>query len=64
MNKGVLLTLFLIIVVVIFFAISHHFIKQEAQRRTYLCDKQTADCGNKVTPSVPKGVCIPGGKCT
>lgn len=30
----------------------------------YLCDTTISDCATKIPSSIPKGVCIPGGKCT
>ena len=49
---------------------SYNTAKQEltkVHKTKYLCDKngaRTANCSKNPAPSLPKGVCAPGGKCT
>ena len=56
------------VVVVSFFFVSTEHIKQretaEINKPKYLCDTAVADCSNKNTSRITKGVCVPGGKCT
>lgn len=67
MNKYILVffVLFATAVSFFFFCMSHSMQKETASsnKPKYICDTAIADC-SKDTPGVPKGVCIPGGKCT
>jgi hypothetical protein len=67
MNKYALLFFVLFVVAVSFFFFHplHTTQKKTASNNKpkYLCDTAVADC-SKSNSGVPKGVCIPGGKCT
>lgn len=67
MNKYLLFPLILIgAIVSFFFFASFHSARKEtasANKSKYLCDSAVADCSKNI-PVIPKGVCVPGGKCT
>jgi len=49
------------------FVITHRSSQQEfgsVHKQKYLCDKTITNCNNNDSPSVPKGVCKPGGECS
>jgi len=68
MNEKTRLILLITILAVVSFVLLRIFTSQTktviTNKPKYLCDSRLADCSKQFPSGIPRGVCLPGGKCT
>jgi len=67
-RKTAVLLLIFVMTIVTFIFINSLFLQKKklttSNKPKYLCENSLANCSQVNPPGVPKGVCIPGEKCT